>query len=187
MRMYICLFGLLLSFKSQADTLDVYGAYDVAAPVVNSRTVLTESVAGQVIYDSTDGAFFGLPPGVAPATPSSWVQLSSKAGTNDVTSRGQLALEGAFVTAAGAVTEVGTSDWISGNASYSTGTYVFTLQSGSSAPFSSTPSCTCTLTTTINRFCTIYSASSSSITVKTTDVVNSLVDTEFNFNCIGKK
>lgn len=117
------------------------GAYDVAAPVVQNRANLVEATAGQLVFDSSSGAFYGLPVGGNPAVASAWVQISPNIGTNTVISSGSERIERALVncSASSSVSSYsGSTPWVTGIGNISAGKCTLTFAPGL---FSATPTC----------------------------------------------
>lgn len=98
-------------------------------------------------------------------------------------SAGAIKLESALVSVTGAVTEVGASDWISGNASLSTSVYTITLNSG----FSTLPVCQATIAGSTSGTALVNVTSSTSLTVSTFALTALAADRAFYLTCMGAR
>jgi hypothetical protein len=143
MKLLVVALALLSVQQVQAKNFELYGergAYDLNAPIVESRAALSDAVAGQIVYDNSTGAFYGLPIGYSPTTASNWLPLSPVVGTTSVVSGATMRIESGRVNCdAGSNTSSESSDWISGNPSNINGAGQCTVTFNS--VFSATPHC----------------------------------------------
>jgi hypothetical protein len=98
-----------------------------------------------------------------------------------------LRIESARITAAGVVTEVGSSDWINGNCALSTSTFTCTLTSGY---FISAPVCTISTTNdpaTAGSLAQITTESTTQVIYKTAQPGVGLFAFPVNITCIGQR
>ena len=116
------------------------GAYDLAAPIVQSRAALSNATAGQIVYDAGSSAFYGLPVGGVPTMASDWVQISPVSGAGSVTSSATAKINVAKFhceSSSPSVTQFGS--WLSSTVTWNGGGQCsFTINSG---VYGSTPYC----------------------------------------------
>lgn len=74
--------------------------------------------------------------------------------------------------------------WLTSITRSSAGTYLINYPLGT---FTNNPTCTCSSSTSQNRFCSTQSSTTTSVTIKTADQTNTLLDSGFNIICMGPK
>lgn len=159
---------------------------DFVAPVVQSRTNVTEAAIGTIVYDNNSGAFYGVAPGSG--TSLNWIQLgaSVSGGGSVVSYTGQTDREVratfACVSGACSVTRP-TSSWASISRG-SAGSYTVTAASGT---FSSTPSCVCSSNGNDSgsgvAACNTSASSATNIAIQLYRAGN--IDSNFDIVCVG--
>ncbi|OQW50459.1 MAG: hypothetical protein A4S09_01305 [Proteobacteria bacterium SG_bin7] len=184
---------LLQTSAHAAFDVDNYGTNyreDMVIPVVKDKTKLTDAVAGTVVYDSTAGAFFGLPVGGDAATSNNWAQLSTAQGTNAVSSGGTERIERANITCSSgsSVNRLSTTAWITvGN--IASGSCTLTFATGT---FSGTPSCTVGHNTSgLGYWANISASSSTAGTIRGTNWSGASIQNDTSYSvdviCMGPR
>ena len=115
---------------------------DFNAPIVYQRSQFNNAPAGNIVYDSSSGAFFGLPPNVDPTTASNWLQLGNSASGAAVVSGGSERIERASITTSCTSSPCTiarqSGSWLTSVTRTGTGAYTFTIANGT---FTSAPTC----------------------------------------------
>lgn len=176
-------FCLAISACGSACWADADSSVDFAAPVVGSKTQLTNVAAGQIVYEQSTNGFWGLTTNGTPQTASNWIQLSN---ANNVTSSQTSAkIESALLnngTSSSCAIVSQEGNWIQPTGTRSAAgkcSYTF-----NSSYFSAAPNCVCSANGT-NAIACVTSMSASGVNVFTAAAAGSYMD-ETNVSIICK-
>lgn len=182
---------LLSGVVAQANDRDYVSfdarSVDFAAPVVGSKTQLTDVAAGTIIYEPGTG-FWGLSTAGSPSTAANWVQLSAPAGTTAVVSSGSERIERVAVTSACSSSPCTiasqSGSWVSSITWSSTGSYTVNF---ATSTFSAAPSCNVSSTPGGHgiQISTITSSALSFVMFRTTTELPS--NSGFHIICMGPR
>jgi hypothetical protein len=200
------LFCGLGASASQPTSMLFANPLDFTAPVIFDRSTLTTAPAGQIVFETNSGQFWGLPTSGAGGSLGNWTALSAPAGSNPVISTGAIRVEYAYVglcnsgTGTGVCNSVvnsnsgaavGTANsWLANVNRAGTGVYSFDFGTinGVNA-FSNTPSCTFTGNTSQNAIGVIngtINATTWNFEIEGSNNGTS-VDAQYVVTCVGPK
>lgn len=166
---------------------------DFSAPVVYSKTNVTEAPAGTIVYDVNSGAFYGLTSGGNPSSAGSWLQLgaSTTSGSPNVTSNsaGNEHIERVTVTSVCSSSPCTitrqSGSWLTSITRTGTGNYTLNITTNE---FSAAPTCTCSAGGAgADTWCEFLgsTATNTTATINTRNSSGVLTDADFSVICMG--